>query len=102
MLQNEIKSIFVKYLISLNSFYVQLSLVSGINIIFAVTEFIMPIYKQIAEFIGQKDNVGTLPRVECPSGKDSCTAKEKIVKQEDADVLKQLVQKQYDKIRSTY
>ena len=62
----------------------------------------MPIYKQIAEFIEQKDNVGTLPRIECPGGGTTCTNDKKEVKAADEDVLKQLIQDQYDKIRSTY
>ena len=34
------------------------------NVIFAVTQFMKPIYDKLAEFLGQKNNVGELPKVE--------------------------------------
>ena len=58
------------------------------NVIFAVTEFMHPIYEKLADFLGQTGNVGKLPKVdkENPSGSSD-------------DGMKRLIVEQYGKIR---
>ena len=57
------------------------------NVIFAVTQFMKPIYEKLADFLGQKGNVGELP-------------KEKSVNADDG--MKRLIVDQYKKIRGDY
>ena len=59
------------------------------NVIFAVTEFMKPIYDKLAAFLGQGENVGTLPKI---VGK----------KVENADALKNLIKNQYKSITSKF
>ena len=61
------------------------------NVIFAVTEFMHPIYEKLADFLGQTGNVGKLPKVdkENPSGSSD-------------DGMKRLIVEQYEKIRGDF
>ena len=61
------------------------------NVIFAVTEFMKPIYDNLADFLGQGDNVGTLPKIE-----------NKKVSEADKKVLEDLIEDQYKKIRGKF
>ena len=63
--------------------------ITDMNVIFAVTEFMKPIYDKLADFLGQGENVGTLP---------------KIVKGEveNADALTRLIKTQYESITSKF
>lgn len=65
------------------------------NVIFAVTTFMKPIYEKLADFIGQKGNVGTLPEVKKVGGKD-------VISEADKNVLKNLIEAQYKSIRGMY
>ena len=57
--------------------------------LFAVTEFMKPIYEKLAEFLGQEGNVGILPKIV-----------NKKVDDNDKDKLKDLIKNQYESIRS--
>ena len=59
------------------------------NVIFAVTQFMKPIYDKLAEFLGQKNNVGELPKVE-----------NNIVS--DTQGLQKLIVDQYNQIRGKW
>lgn len=59
------------------------------NVIFAVTKFMKPIYEKLAEFLGQKGNVGELPKVSAGNAVD------------DAG-LRNLILDQYNKIRGMH
>ena len=61
------------------------------NVIFAVTKFMKPIYDNLADFLGQGDNVGTLPKIE-----------NKKVSEADKKVLEDLIEDQYKKIRGKF
>ena len=65
------------------------------NVIFAVTEFMKPIYDNLADFLGQGDNVGTLPKIEG-------TGKNKKISEADKEVLETLIEDQYSKIRGKF
>lgn len=54
------------------------------NVIFAVTEFMHPIYEKLADFLGQKGNVGKLPKGDSVASDDG---------------MKKLIVDQYEKIR---
>ena len=56
------------------------------NVIFAVTEFMHPIYEKLADFLGQKGNVGKLPK----GGEKT------------DDGMKKLIVDQYEKIRGDF
>ena len=59
------------------------------NVIFAVTEFMHPIYEKLADFLGQTGNVGKLPKA-CDD--DACDGN-------SDDGMKKLIVDQYRKIR---
>ena len=65
------------------------------NVIFAVTKFMKPIYDNLADFLGQGDNVGTLPKIEN-------TRNGKKVSEADKKVLEDLIEGQYNKIRGKF
>ena len=50
-----------------------------------------PIYDNLADFLGQGDNVGTLPKIE-----------NKKVSEADKKVLEDLIEDQYKKIRGKF
>ena len=54
-----------------------------------------PIYENLAEFLGQGDNVGTLPKIEN-------TGRGKKVSEADKKVLETLIEDQYNKIRGKF
>ena len=54
------------------------------NVIFAVTQFMKPIYEKLADFLGQKGNVGELPKEKSGNSDDG---------------MKRLIVDQYQKIR---
>ena len=56
------------------------------NVIFAVTEFMHPIYEKLADFLGQTGNVGKLPKPKENGGRSD-------------DGMKKLIVDQYKKIR---
>ena len=51
-----------------------------------------PIYDNLADFLGQGDNVGTLPKIEG-------TGKNKKISEADKEALENLIEDQYSKIR---
>ena len=59
------------------------------HIIFAITDSTQSIYKEFAEYIGQKDNVGLLPT----KAGSAVT---------DQNRLKDLIAQQYDSIKRMY
>ena len=59
------------------------------NVIFAVTEFMHPIYEKLADFLGQTGNVGKLPKFD-PKRPNSGGSD---------DGMKKLIVDQYEKIR---
>ena len=62
--------------------------VIDMNVIFAVTKFMKPLYEKLAEFLGQDGNVGELPKNTGASGSGD-------------DGMKKLIVDQYNRIKGS-